>query len=466
MIPPLTNTTEEWDVISLHAHCMEQHDSLYERQLALIAASGARDFDLVTDIKKTLLQVVKKERKEKGSVETTTLIERIDAAIAQLRKDRVEKYSNLISGRGTVFIDVENYSISQELRAELLVEFDVSFDREATKIRDRVVEAARKSFAEARSSLKCSPRQFNRDYEKIVKVKELVCKERQLVMEKYASELELLVQLKENLFKKDPTNIFLAVQCGNIQYVKKEIDSRSSWLQKLWSSLKSFVDQTYAGEKSTHFTMLQTAAYVGELPLVKLLCEHEADIYKTDDHGYSAIHWAAKAGHYDIVKFLLDQDKSLANAKGEYGRTPLIMAIHNLHYNVAELLLKNGADPNAQTTKEDHKLTALHIAVGKKLIDFVTLLLSHCLIDVDVIDAENITPLRLAFNLNQLIIFEEILKHPSCFKKILPDDELNAVRKLRIEAVMEKTNFYRLLVSQSEKKVQKAQKVEFERGQY
>lgn len=459
MITPLTNTTEEWDVISLHAHCMEQHDNLYERQLALIAASGARDYGLVTDIKKTLMRVVKKERKEKGSVETTTLVERIDAAIAHLRKERVEKYSNLIAGRGTVFIDVENYSISQELRAELLDEFETSFDREATKIRDRVVEAARKSFAEARSSLRCSPRERNGDAKKIIKVKGLVCQERQLVMEEYAPKLELLEQLKENLFKKDPTNIFLAVQCGNIQHVKAEIDSRSSWWHQLWSSLESFVNQTYAGEKTTHFTMLQTAAYVGELPLVKLLCEHGADIYKTDDQGYSAIHWAAKAGHYDIVKFLLDQDKSLANAKGEYGRTPLIMAVHNLHYNVAELLLKNDADPNAQTTEEDHKLTALHIAVGKEHIEFVTLLLSHWLIKVDVIDVEDTTPLRLALNLNNLMIFEKILKHPSCFQRIRPR-ESNGITKLRIDTVMNNTNFYRLLVSQ-DKKMAQADRIQY-----
>lgn len=415
MILPLPDQTSRLHDISLQTHGIEQHVEIYKRQLALLDDSEKRDIGLTMEITKTLLRVVKRECKEKESNETTSLTEKIDIAIQKLRGDQVENYSTLMSERDTVYIKDEKHVLDRELRAKLLEEFAANFDSKANAIRQKVLKVACKSLESAKLHLKVRYKEQNKDYERIFEVKSSVCQELQREQEKFAPELEQLKKQKEDLFKKEITNIFLAAQYGDIEYIKKEMGSLSLW--DSWFHKKAFIDQTYPDKDSTQFTMLQTAAWVGNLPLITLLCKHGADISKKDTQGYSAIHWAAKAGNYHIVKFLLDLDKSLVNAKGAFDRTPLMLAVYNLNYDVAELLIEREADLNAQSTKDDHQLTALHYGVEKRHIGLVKLLLSHPLTDVDVRDAADTTPLRLAVDLQHPILVEEIVKHKTCFKR-------------------------------------------------
>ncbi len=55
---------------------------------------------------------------------------------------------------------------------------------------------------------------------------------------------------------------------------------------------------------------------------------------------------AAKAGNYQTAQFLLSRGAQINKPTMANDHTPLSLACANGHYEVAELLLLNGADPN------------------------------------------------------------------------------------------------------------------------
>jgi len=87
------------------------------------------------------------------------------------------------------------------------------------------------------------------------------------------------------------------------------------------------------------------AAEEGDLELVQKLVEGEPGlIYKTSDMGYaSALHFAAKSGHIEVAKYLIEK-KADINRKTQSSRTPLHLACEKGQLNMVKLLLHLGAD--------------------------------------------------------------------------------------------------------------------------
>ncbi|MBK6637684.1 MAG: ankyrin repeat domain-containing protein [Rhodocyclaceae bacterium] len=124
-------------------------------------------------------------------------------------------------------------------------------------------------------------------------------------------------------------------------------------------------------------TGLMIAAWTGNLPMMALFVERGADINKSNALGeqallhaawkgqraavewlltkgatpkrdgplWAALHYAAFAGHGDIVKLLLARGGDV-NALSPNGSTPLMMAAREGHETVAVTLLQSGADPS------------------------------------------------------------------------------------------------------------------------
>lgn len=103
------------------------------------------------------------------------------------------------------------------------------------------------------------------------------------------------------------------------------------------------------------------AAFQQYLEALNLLLVRGSDPNAMDEIGYTALHLCAERGYEDLVQLLLkhnarvsfteltDCDKSLGNPpRAVLADEPLRLAIKNGHYEVAELLLQNGADPNAR----------------------------------------------------------------------------------------------------------------------
>ena len=85
------------------------------------------------------------------------------------------------------------------------------------------------------------------------------------------------------------------------------------------------------------------AAKGGHVNVVKLLLEHNADIHQArTDTGATPVFMAAQGGHVDVVTALVAGNADVNQATNQ-GTTPLKRATHNGHTAVAALLKQHGA---------------------------------------------------------------------------------------------------------------------------
>lgn len=102
---------------------------------------------------------------------------------------------------------------------------------------------------------------------------------------------------------------------------------------------------------------------------------------------------AAKAGDVSKVRAILETDGSLVDARDKDGSTPLHCACWKGHLEVAVLLLKSGADVNAQNQNEHWGTTPLHAAAHANQPAIAQLLIDHGA-DLRAEDAAGKTPMH------------------------------------------------------------------------
>ncbi|KOC67609.1 Ankyrin repeat domain-containing protein 39 [Habropoda laboriosa] len=114
------------------------------------------------------------------------------------------------------------------------------------------------------------------------------------------------------------------------------------------------------------------AAQYNDMDRVKTLLKKGISANIEDSAGYRAIHYAARNGHYDVCKMLLEND-AVVNAHTRCGHaTALHRAAMQGHASIVELLLKFGANPNL---KDVDGYTALHKALIARSLPVCKLLI-------------------------------------------------------------------------------------------
>ena len=106
---------------------------------------------------------------------------------------------------------------------------------------------------------------------------------------------------------------------------------------------------------------LHFAAQDGDLERVKELIKDGYDINAFDqDLSWTPLHCAAQYDHIEVVKYLLSQGADVnAYEEDKIGETPLGQVAEECSYEMAETLIKAGADPTIQGWMQ---LTALYRA--------------------------------------------------------------------------------------------------------
>jgi ankyrin repeat protein len=132
--------------------------------------------------------------------------------------------------------------------------------------------------------------------------------------------------------------------------------------QTLLKKLQSPPDMVNA-RSPEGFTPLGLAAYFGQLGIVRLLLQHDADPDIASDNAFrvTPLHSACAVSNHEIVELLLRAGADV-NAKQMSGVTPLHSAAHNGQTQLAKLLIDKGADVNAEM---DNGQTPLAKAVEK-----------------------------------------------------------------------------------------------------
>ena len=100
---------------------------------------------------------------------------------------------------------------------------------------------------------------------------------------------------------------------------------------------------------------LMWAAAEGHFEVVRELIDHKAEFKKALKSGYTPLLFAVRQGHLDVVNLLIEKGADVTAASKlqrrikkamSNGTAPLILAIENGHFDLAASLLTAGADPN------------------------------------------------------------------------------------------------------------------------
>jgi ankyrin repeat protein len=155
-------------------------------------------------------------------------------------------------------------------------------------------------------------------------------------------------------------NIFTAAATGRLDEVKRLLNQNPEWINAedthmIHTSIEvndgesisiSFMTNSFAkidpkkeAEESVRNYPEQFRIKNKDIESVKIVIK-----VTSEDHGNSPIHYAARKGHLDVVKYLVSKGADI-NADGENG-TPFFQAIKNGRLDVAELLIQKGSDIN------------------------------------------------------------------------------------------------------------------------
>jgi len=141
-------------------------------------------------------------------------------------------------------------------------------------------------------------------------------------------------------------------------------------------------------ELADHFLEV---AYKGELYLVQLLVQYykvPVDVQHRSRPGSTALHLACIEGRLNVIEWFLSEpkNKELLLEKEDYkGRRAIYFAVKNCQPEALNMLIKNGADVDPQTSKG--RKSPLHKAVIKKNLECVVLLIeNYCNVNLQVTD--------------------------------------------------------------------------------
>lgn len=189
--------------------------------------------------------------------------------------------------------------------------------------------------------------------------------------------VRLLIEAKQNVqavTRYGITPLSIACTLGNPGVVKQLLDAGAKVERKLpgGESPLMLAARTGNAEVLRHLlahqapvnvsdrsgqTALMWAAAAGHVEAVDVLLKAGADVKAATKNDFTAIMFAAREGRMDVVRRLLKAGvdvNAVMRPKSSGGRTPrkgtsaLILAVESGHYELAMLLIEEGADPNDQ----------------------------------------------------------------------------------------------------------------------
>ncbi|MBS3902564.1 MAG: ankyrin repeat domain-containing protein [Dethiobacter sp.] len=127
--------------------------------------------------------------------------------------------------------------------------------------------------------------------------------------------------------------LVLALVIGGSVYAIKSID------------IESFFDDTMLSTNPADTTPLINAVIKADIDEVNKLISEGVKLDQKDFYGWTALHWAAIDGNYEISKAILDAAGN-PDATDDFKETPLMKAAGNGHSETVVLLLEYGAEIN------------------------------------------------------------------------------------------------------------------------
>ncbi|XP_077989636.1 protein fem-1 homolog B-like [Glandiceps talaboti] len=155
---------------------------------------------------------------------------------------------------------------------------------------------------------------------------------------------------------------------------------------------------------------LWCAAGAGHYPVVKTLVEHGADVNHTTVTNSTPLRAACFDGRLDIVSYLIEHNADIHIAN-KYDNTCLMIACYKGHKAVVQYLLEHGAAPDATA---HCGATALHFTAECGHVEIVKLLVEHGA--KMMANEHRMTPLMVACESSQAEVAEYLMSLQSCSK--------------------------------------------------
>jgi len=157
---------------------------------------------------------------------------------------------------------------------------------------------------------------------------------------------------------------------------------------------------------------LHLACTSGQLDIVSILVESEADIEAKNALQETPLHRAALFNRVNIVEYLLERDAEI-NCRDKDKETPLMMSARKNNVETVRLLLKQNADI---FVKDSSDKTCLYVAAEDDCVDVFMVLREHKKVKIllEEFDKNENTPLHIAAMKGNLKIVEMLLEMGAC----------------------------------------------------
>jgi len=183
---------------------------------------------------------------------------------------------------------------------------------------------------------------------------------------------------------------------------------------------KEYHTNSSNSKDTRRFPPLHYPASCGDVRMTEYLLDHGADMDSIDNHGNTALMWATKKGHLQVISSLVSYGANI-NQQNFSGETPLFLAIaFQNREDIVEYLLDNGANINSSNLRGE---TALHYAVALNKPEYVYSLVSKYGAWLESEDEEGDTPLHVAVRENRLELAEFLLASGADSNHLNEDDE-------------------------------------------
>jgi ankyrin repeat protein len=145
--------------------------------------------------------------------------------------------------------------------------------------------------------------------------------------------------------------------------------------------------------RKRHLDIFEAAAAGNSLEVDRILAKDKTQLVAVSPDGYSALAYACWFGRFEVARNLIAKMAQVNTPANNPSKvTPLHSAVAGKHVEIAELLLKHGADVNA---KQQNDLTPLHSAAANGHAAMVKLLVDNKA-DIHAKSSDGKTPSDLA----------------------------------------------------------------------